>query len=483
MSNLENYFSEFRRNTIGYNQKFRTPYGIKNIVYADWTASGRLYRPIEEKLLNYFGPFVGNTHSKASITSVTTTKAYNYSRDLIKKSVNASKDDVLIISGFGMTSAINKLQRILHLRNLSNYIRNDVRPLVITTHMEHHSNYISWLECNVDLITIPPREDGLVDLDALEHILNKYKNHPYKIGSFTACSNVTGIKTPYHQMAKLMHKYKGVCFIDLCACAPYTNIDMHPEDPLEKLDGIFFSPHKFLGGPGSPGILIFDSTLYNSLAPDNPGGGTVIWTNPWGQYKYYKEIELSEDGGTPGFLQTIKAALCIKLKNKMTVSLMLKREAELTMLLFDELKKISTVHILQENITDRQGIVSFYIENIHYNLVAQALNDMYGIQARGGCSCAGPYGHYLLNIDKTESKYMTNCVNAGKLYIKPGWVRISLHPMMRDDEVYYIAYAIKKISENANFLKEQYVYKNTTDEFVNINPLENNSEFINWFNL
>jgi selenocysteine lyase/cysteine desulfurase len=486
MFSLEKYFSEFRKNTIGYYKQYPTPYGTKNMIYADWTASGRLYKPIEDKIATKFGPFVGNTHSKSSTTSSITTKSYNHAREIIKKSVNADKDDILIISGFGMTSAINKLQRILHLRNSFtpqsfNPISSDLRPLVIITHMEHHSNYISWLECNVDVITIPPSEEGLVDLQELEHILIKYKNRLFKIGSFTACSNVTGVQTPYHEMAKLMHKYNGICFVDLCASAPYTHIDMHPEDPLEKLDGIFFSPHKFLGGPGSPGILIFNSYLYNSMVPDNPGGGTVLWTNPWGEYNYSKDIETSEDGGTPGFLQTIKAALCIELKNKMNVEYMMKREKDLTHILFTELKKINRVHILEENIIDRMGIISFYIEDIHYNLVAKALNDIYGIQSRGGCSCAGPYGHHLLKIDKVSSKIVTNNINGGNMYVKPGWIRLSIHPMMKNEEMYYIAFAVKEIVKNIDRVKKEYIYHSKTDDFINVKGIDEFNQIKNWF--
>jgi selenocysteine lyase/cysteine desulfurase len=471
MSSLEKYFKRFRKNTVGYDKKFRTCFGKQSMVYADWAASGRLYKPIEDRICSVFGPYVGNTHTEASVTGTTMTKAYNYARKKIKKHVNADENDILIVTGFGMTSAVNKLQRILGLRlpagmGSSGIFPAHIRPVVFITHMEHHSNYVSWLECDVELVVVPPDPDGLVDLNNLEMLLRKYADRPYKIGAFTACSNVTGIETPYYEMARLMHSFGGVCFIDWCSSAPYTNISMHPKDPMEQIDGLYFSPHKFLGGPGAPGILIFNPMLYRPQPPDNPGGGTVLWTNPWGEYRYLNDVEMREDGGTPGFLQTIKTAMCLELKNKMKVKYMVKREHKLVKTLMSELSKIKRLHILQDNITDRLGIVSFYVDDVHYNLIVKVLNDCYGIQTRGGCTCAGPYGHYLLNIDRELSKFITDELDTGNMSIKPGWVRISIHPMMTNKEIHYIASSVRKVVKNIKYFKKKYKYDSDTNEFI-----------------
>ncbi|MCK4361313.1 MAG: aminotransferase class V-fold PLP-dependent enzyme, partial [Bacteroidales bacterium] len=331
---MENYFDKFRKNIIGNDLVFKTPYGMKKMIYTDWIASGRLYGPIEKRIVETFGPYVGNTHTETNETGTLMTKSYQYSHKLIKQHVNASEDDVIITAGSGMTTVINKFQRMLGQRHYNNHndlknIKEDDIPVVFITHMEHHSNQTSWYETNVDVVQLQQDKELLVDVNELRRELEKYKNRKYKIGSFTACSNVTGIETPYHELAKIMHKYGGVCFIDFAASAPYIDINMHPDDPMEKLDAIFFSPHKFLGGPGTSGVLIFDSSLYDNPAPDNPGGGTVDWTNPWGEYKYIDDIELREDGGTPGFLQSIKIALCIELKNKIGTDNIRKREEEL----------------------------------------------------------------------------------------------------------------------------------------------------------
>ncbi|MFA7228762.1 MAG: aminotransferase class V-fold PLP-dependent enzyme, partial [Melioribacteraceae bacterium] len=336
---LEQYFSKFRDSIIGANQQFDSPYGKKLILYADWIASGRLYEPIEKVLHERFYPYVGNTHSESSVTGTYMTRAYSDAKKIIKNHVNADKDDVIIFAGYGMTAAVNKFQRMLGLRiceQLNKYttIPEEEIPVVFLTHMEHHSNQTSWLETICEVVVIEPDEAGMVDLSHFEELLKKYEYRKRKIGSFTAASNVTGIQPPYHRMAKMMHHYGGLCFVDFAAAAPYIDINMHPDDPLEKLDAVFFSPHKFLGGPGTSGVLIFDSKLYKRRIPDNPGGGTVDWTNPWGQHKYLEDIELREDGGTPGFLQTIKTALAIKLKEEIGTKNILVREHELLEIAF-----------------------------------------------------------------------------------------------------------------------------------------------------
>jgi len=430
---LELYFKPFRENIIGYNQAFQTPNGEQKIVYADWTASGRLYRPIEEKMRDQFGPFVGNTHTETTVTGTSMTKAYHRAHKIIKQHVNAGPDDVILTMGSGMTGAINKFQRILGLKVPEQFtdlikIPDEQRPIVFVTHMEHHSNHTSWLETIADVRCILPDEEGYIDLNHLERLLEEHKNRKTKIASVTACSNVSGIQTDYHEIARLMHQHNGLCFVDFACSAPYVNINMHRKDPLEKLDAIYFSPHKFLGGPGTPGVLIFDKKLYKNRVPDMPGGGTVAWTNPWGGHSYFDDIEIREDGGTPAFLQTIKAALCIQLKEKMGVENMLHREEEMLNILFDGLKQIPTVHILAGQVEKRLGVVSFYIDGIHFNLAVKLLNDRFGIQTRGGCSCAGTYGHYLLNINEEISRSITSKIDEGDLSSKPGWVRISIHP-------------------------------------------------------
>lgn len=463
MASLESHFESFRKEIVGIDQHFNSPFGRKRILYADWIASGRLYGPIERQITSIFGPFVGNTHSETSETGALMTYAYHEAQQIIKRHVNAGPNDIIITAGSGMTAVINKFQRMLGLKycgkvNHKECIAQRERPVVFITHMEHHSNHTSWYETNADVVIVDPDENLQVSPENLRKKLEEYKNRPFKIGSFTACSNVTGIRTPYHELARVMHEFGGVVFIDFAASAPYDRIDMHPTNPLEKLDAIMFSPHKFLGGPGSSGVLVFDQSMYHNSVPDQPGGGTVDWTNPWGEYKYVDNIEVREDGGTPGFLQTIRTALCIRLKEQMGVENIHQRENELLQHAFAGLDSIPDVKIMDDKHRDRLGVISFYVVKIHYNLLVKLLNDLYGIQVRGGCACAGTYGHILLEVSHELSEEITDRINHGDLSLKPGWVRWSLHPTMTNEEVNFFIKALRDIVENHEKYEAEYTY-------------------------
>ncbi|WP_291105154.1 MULTISPECIES: aminotransferase class V-fold PLP-dependent enzyme [unclassified Flavobacterium] len=476
---LEQYFQQFRKNIIGIDQEFVSPYGKQKIIYTDWTASGRLYRPIEEKMMNDFGPFVANTHTETTVSGTAMTMAYHKARNIIKHHVNASEDDVLITDGTGMTGVVNKFQRILGLKipeNLKDFITipAEKKPVVFISHMEHHSNQTSWLETIADVEVIPSCEEGLFSMENLAKLLEKYKDRSFKIASITSCSNVTGIKTPYHDVAKLMHENNGLCFVDFACSGPYVEIDMHPEDPESFLDAIFFSPHKFLGGPGTSGVLVFNKKLYQNLIPDNPGGGTVSWTNPWGEHKYIDNIEDREDGGTPGFLQVIKTALAIQLKEKMGIENILKREHEIVDYVFSELGNIPNIKILSAQHQDRLGVISFYIEDLHFNLGVKLLNDKFGIQTRGGCSCAGTYGHYLLHVNQEASHQLIDEITLGDLIRKPGWIRMSVHPTTTNEEILFVCESIKALAANHKEWSKDYNYDKDSNEFIhkNAKPLE-----------
>ena len=471
MDALEHYFAPYRANTVGNEQTFRSPHGEQRIVYADWTASGRLYLPIERRLLERFGPYVGNTHSESSETGRAMTLAYHEAHRILKEHVNAGADDLIISTGTGMTGVINKFQRILGLKapqGLRRFVQipQAERPVVFITHMEHHSNQTSWYETIADVVVVPPDQNGMVDLAALEALLHEYRARPLKIGSFTACSNVTGVCTAYHAMARLMHRAGGVAFIDFAASAPYVDIDMHPADPEQRLDAVLWSPHKFLGGPGSSGVLIFNRSLYRNTVPDDSGGGTVNWTNPWGQYSFLADIEAREDAGTPGFLQTIKAALAVQLKHQMGVAAIRQREEAIVPYAMDALQAIPGVRVLAPVRRERLAIFSFYIEGLHYNLIVQLLNDRFGVQARGGCSCAGTYGHYLLHVDPSLSRSITERIDHGDLSEKPGWVRLSFHPSTTLADIDHTIHAVREIVAHAREWAMDYVYSPTTNEFT-----------------
>ena len=487
---LEKYFDKFRKEIIGIDQTFETPYGVQKMIYADWTASGRLYRPIEDKMLDDFGPYVANTHTETTFSGSAMTMAYHEAREIIKRHVNAGKDCALIAEGTGMTGVINKFQRILglkvseNLRELADAIPEKMKPIVFITHMEHHSNQTSWLETIADVEIIPCTENGLVDYDSLKELVNQYKHKEMKIASITACSNVTGIQPDYYRIAKIMHQNEGVCFVDFACSAPYVEINMRPEDKESYLDAIFFSPHKFLGGPGTSGVLIFHKSLYKNMIPDNPGGGTVNWTNPWGEHRYLEDIETREDGGTPGFLQTIRIALAIQLKDEMGVKQIHDREKEIIDNIFESLLPIANLHLLAKQHHDRLGIFSFYIDDLHYNLGVKLLNDRFGIQTRGGCSCAGTYGHFLLHVDQNQSKELLAKMDEGCLIERPGWIRMSIHPTTTDKEVRFICEAIKELAVHGKEWAKDYSYDMPTNEFLHKSFVSKEKDLVRqWFNL
>ncbi len=459
---MQQHILEVRNNIIGINHNIQTPFGEQKLLYADWTASGRLYKPIEEYMMNEVYPYVANTHTETTYTGSFMTNLYHESLQSIKKHVGAGVDDIIIASGSGMTGVMCKFQRILGLRMHEKYtdrvsIPEQERPVVFITHMEHHSNHTSWLETICDVVIIPVNEKGRVDLVAFDVMLETYKNRETKIASVTAASNVTGVETPYHEIAGIIHKHGGYCFVDFACSAPYVDIQMNPDEADQYLDAVLFSPHKFLGGPGSSGVLVFRKELYKNDVPDHPGGGTVLWTSPYEKHHYLNDIEAREDGGTPAFLQTIRAAKAIELKDYMGTAYIKERKSLLLNTLWDKIATMQRVRILEENIRDRQAIISLQFENLYFETVVKALNDIFGIQTRGGCSCAGTYSHYLNNINPEQSQAIMQQVVNGNMQARPGWVRISLHPTMKIAEVHYIAYAIKFIIDNEAMVKNLYV--------------------------
>lgn len=474
---MESHFETFRKNIVGQDIHFDTPYGRKKLIYADWIASGRLYGPIEDRMRNEIMPYCANTHTETTLSGTIMTRAYADAKSYIKEQVNASTDDVLVFAGSGMTGAICKLQRIMGLRfpeRLKEFVKkqktilgkekdrfdipeND-RPVVFITHMEHHSNHTTWIETIADCVMINETSDGLVDLNHFDELLVQYKHRKLKIASVTACSNVTGIETPYYEIAKRVHKAGGSIWVDFACSGPYVKIDMHPTEEGAHLDAIFISPHKFLGGPGTPGVVVFHKDFYNNEVPDIPGGGTVYYTNPWNDHKFYSDIESREDGGTPPFLQGIKAALAFKLKEEMGVDAIREREHVLVHRAMNAMSEIDGLHVLAGQHKNRLGAISFYIDDMHFNLVVKLLNDHYGVQMRGGCACAGTYGHCLLDIDRDTSYKILNRIEEGHINERPGWVRFSIHPTMTDTDLETILGALKFIAEHKDELAKDYTY-------------------------
>ncbi|MDU1117066.1 MAG: aminotransferase class V-fold PLP-dependent enzyme [Clostridium butyricum] len=437
--NIEDYFIQFREKTIGENI---TNEDNKKLIYADWAGSGRFYRDIEEEILNYFAPLYGNMHSQNTYIGNFIESSYKNAKGVIKNHFGANDDYAVISIGSGMTAAILKLQDII-LNNIK-YERNEIKPIVFITVYEHNSNYISWINKGMDIVIIDNNEFGQPDVNDFEFKLNENKDRKLKIASFSACSNITGIKIDLKPLVYKAKEFDLLVCIDCTAIVPYENIKI--SDFEEKIDALVFSGHKLLGGVGGTGILIIKKSIYKCDIPTNVGGGVVEWVNPWGENVYFNDLEAREETGTPAIIQTIKTSLAIKLKEKMGVEYIHKRESEIIDIFFDKLKGIENIHIYDELYKNRIGIVSFNIKNINYNNVVHKLSTLYGIQSRGGCCCASIYAHKLLNIDSKESSEITD----KQIYKldKPGFVRISTNPIMTNEDIITICNAITKISQD-----------------------------------
>jgi selenocysteine lyase/cysteine desulfurase len=402
------------------------------------------------------------------------TEAYETAKAIIKKHVNANDDDVIIFQGSGMTCAVQKFQRILGLHvpeKLRDHINlpDDMVPVVFVTHYEHHSNQSSWESTYSIVEIVPPGEKGEVSVDNFRDAVMKHRDRKIKIASISACSNVTGTRTPYQAIARLMHQEGGLCFVDFAASFGYVDIDMHPEDPDERLDALFCSPHKLLGGPGASGVCIFSKHLYDLKRPEAVGGGVVRWTTPNHTHGYIYDVSVREDAGTPGFLQAIRGAKAIQVKEQMGVGYILAREEFINAMVFRELKDVPNIVIYAAEVTDRQSIFAFNIEGMSFQLVCRILNDRFGIQARGGCSCAGTYGHILLHLTEEKSQDFITEVDQGNEGARPGWCRISFHPIMTNDEVRFVVESVKKIAANVAIYSQDYTYDDKRFVFVHKN--------------
>jgi len=494
-----------RKDIIGRNRFFNTPFGKRLIMYADYTASGRGVGFIEEYISKLM-EFYGNTHTEDDITGTYTTKLLKEAEKIIKNSFSAPEEYKIIHEGYGSTGAIHRLQKILGVyippqlnENIQSYIKeylsdkdekcNEMvsyiyskRPVVFVSPYEHHSNELTWREGFAEVIEIDLNKKGLIDIDDLKKkIANpEYKNR-IKIGSFSACSNVTGIKTDVYKIASILHENGAYAFFDFSASAPYTKIDIH-RDGKSYFDTVFFSPHKFLGGPGSCGILLIHEKLYRKdLPPTCSGGGTVAYVG-FNDQVYVNDIELREKPGTPGIIPLIKASLAIELKDKLGIDRIEKREKELTKRVMNSLKKIPNIEILGNlDPEKRLPIVSFNIKEkekyFHPKFIVKLLNDLFGIQARAGCSCAGPYGHRLLNIDDEKSKRYGEKIKKGLEGLKPGWARISFHYLMTDEEVDFILKCINFIARYSKYFLKLYHFNIFSGSWNHINSKVLDIEF------
>lgn len=469
-----------RGQIVGIDTMIRTPFGERPMVYCDYTASGRCLRFVEAYLQGIQRVYA-NTHTEDDITGRSMTRLLHQAEGAIKGSVNAGPRGRIIACGTGATGAIEKLQQIVGVAlapatrwNLEHIVdASEVdgaafrralaarRPVVFVGPYEHHSNEISWRQSLAETIEVRMDARGHMDLAHLESLLRDPAwQGRLRIGSFSAASNVTGLLTDVHAVASLLHRHGALACFDYAACAPYVPIDMNPaprgEGDDASIDAIFLSPHKFLGGPGASGVLVFNERIYHrELPPSVSAGGTVDYVGMNGQ-DYVPNIEERERAGTPGVLQTLKAALVFEIKDRVGAERIMAREHALTARAMTAWRETPGIEILGDpDPAHRVGIVSFNVRDprgryLHHKFVTALLNDLFGIQSRAGCSCAGPYGHRLLGIDEATSERYRDVVRHGHCGMKPGWCRIGLHWVMDDAEADYVIDAVRFVAAHGH---------------------------------
>ena len=451
-----------RASIIGDDEAVAGPFGIRRVTYADYTASARSLTFIEDYIRDAVLPLYANTHSESSGTGLQTTRFREEARRIIRDAVGGTDEHAVVFCGSGSTGAINRLVDVLNLRlpadlddryHLRDAIPPEERPVVLIGPYEHHSNELPWRESIAELVTVHEDADGHIDLEQLERELRAHAGRPLVIGSFSAASNVTGIISDTRAISILLHRYGALSCWDYAAAAPYVEIRMGgddgPDGGLAYKDAVFISAHKFIGGPGTPGILVARRDLFRNRVPSVPGGGTVEYVNQF-EHRYLADVERREEGGTPAIVESIRAGLVFQLKQAVGTDAISEREASFIGRAIARWERNPAIEILGNHAAERLSIVSFVIRHgaryLHHNFVVALLNDLFGIQARGGCSCAGPYGHRLLGIDIERSREFERQVARGCEGIKPGWVRVNFNYFISETVFDYILEAVDLVA-------------------------------------
>ena len=457
-----------RDSLIGADAEIPGPYGARRLIYADYIGSGRALRQVEQFILETVLPFYANSHSEASFCGSYITSLRREARITVARSCRADAGYATIFTGAGATAGLNRLS---HLLGVLDEGRAGTRAVVFVGPYEHHSNILPWRESGAEIIEISEAAAGGPDLAALETALAHTDPKRLRIGAFSAASNVTGIVTDVDAVSLVLRRHGASSVWDYACGGPYLPIDMRSGTPFQK-DVIVISPHKFVGGPGASGVMIIRKDLVRSRVPTMPGGGTVRFVSS-SRHDYLDSIEAREEGGTPNIVGDIRAALCFIVKDLVPQHLLDARHAELRQRALARWTRNADIVLLGNMSAARAlPIFSFQIRDrrrgglVHQLLATRLLSDLHGIQARGGCSCAGPYGHHLLGIGAAESDVIRNAIFARGEVAKPGWSRLNLSALLDDDKVDLIIDAVDRLPDSAQRLGARYTYDDASNSFV-----------------
>jgi selenocysteine lyase/cysteine desulfurase len=460
-SDLTAYLSE---GLIGEGVRIPGINGPQTLIYADYVASGRALQPVEDFVLNEVLPYYANSHTEASFCGQCMTQLRQSSRQTIAQLCGADSRHAVVFTGSGATAGLN---RLVHLFGVNQLQANQQAPLVLIGPYEHHSNILPWRESGAQVVELQEAAQGGPDLAQLGELL-KANAGRLIVGSFSAASNVTGIKTDVTAVTKLLKSHGALSVWDYAGGAPYMNINMAAGTAAE-IDAVVVSPHKFIGGPGASGVMIVRTAAVTATTPTIPGGGTVTFVSPWNHH-YSKSIVAREEAGTPNVVGDIRAALCFIVKAAIGQDHLDRRLEQLRQRALAVWSNNPNLTLLgNPNAHDRLPIFSFQIHDrgvpIHQQLITRMLSDVYGIQARGGCACAGPYAHRLLDIDHASSDELKEAILQGEEMQKPGWTRLTFSVLMSDAKADRIIEAVDQLANNPGQYNDAYQVDELTARF------------------
>jgi selenocysteine lyase/cysteine desulfurase len=447
--------SHLREGLVGAKARISGPYGPVDMVYADYVASGRALHQVERFVLEEVLPYYANSHTEASFCGAFMTRMRREARQVIAELCGAGDRHAVIFTGAGATSGLNRLVKLF---GIEETLARGGRVRIITGPYEHHSNILPWRETGAEIIEIAEHPSGGADLGDLEAALSD-RGNDLTICTMSAASNITGITANVETITGMAKAAGAKMIWDYAGAGPYVPIRMTPAKGVE-IDAIVVSPHKFIGGPGASGILIVRRDGLDRRKPSWPGGGTVKFVSPRG-HDYADSLEAREEAGTPDVVGDIRAALAFIVKDAIGEEAMARRNAALTAQAFAAWRDVPNLQLLGLAAPCRLPIFSFRVADgkggfVHQQLITRMLSDRFGIQARGGCACAGPYVHRLLSIDDAQSEAIRQAILSGDELKKPGFTRLNFSVLLTDAKVRFILDAVAQLAADATRFAADY---------------------------